>query len=116
MSCVAIGSAEARRKVRHMVFQSKTPPEQLVLRDEVEAELVSRYLDEVGVPHRIVRTDVAVYPGVFELEYGWGYVETPDAYVDAAQQVILDVRTPANPTADDPAPDEGTSAAGVDAE
>ena len=61
------------------------------LKNIVEANKVSRYLEEAGLPYHIVKLEEKELSGFFRKRSAWGYVETPEEYKDDVGKVCEDV-------------------------
>ncbi|MFP4329504.1 MAG: hypothetical protein ACLFP6_02180 [Spirochaetaceae bacterium] len=62
------------------------------IENEAEAARLEGMLEEEEIPHRVVRNFDNVYAGIFIPQYGWGYLEAPEAYHDQIVDLYLDLR------------------------
>jgi len=59
----------------------------LVLRNEVEAQLIDQALTEQGIPHLIRSYHDSAYDGLFQTQKGWGHVEAPPECKDEIRAI-----------------------------
>lgn len=64
----------------------------LELDDEFEAGLISTELEKKDIPHRINSHFDKAYDGVFQFQYGWGYLSAPKEYQDKIIKVYNDLK------------------------
>ncbi len=64
--------------------------ERLLLQNESEASLLHGILEEDGVPHMIRSYHDRAYDGLWQMQEGWGYVETSVRFVGGVR-VLLEV-------------------------
>ena len=64
--------------------------ERLLLQNESEASLLHGILEEDGVPHIIRSYHDRAYDGLWQMQEGWGYVETSVRFVGGVR-VLLEV-------------------------
>ena len=50
----------------------------LVLRNEVEAQMMDQALSDQDIPHLIRSYHDSAYDGLFQAQKGWGHVEAPE--------------------------------------
>jgi hypothetical protein len=62
----------------------------LPLRNEAEASLLHGILEEDGVPHIIRSYNDRAYDGLWQMQEGWGYVETSERFAGGVR-ALLDV-------------------------
>ena len=73
----------------------------LEIDNEVEAQLLSAYLTEQGVPHIIQSYHDTAYGSLFQTQMAaWGYLEAPKEYEAIIRQVHADIAR--SPDPDDP--------------
>ncbi len=66
------------------------------LDNEVEVRLLESILNERDIPHRLRSYHDTAYDGLFQTQKGWGYVSTPESYVDERREILTDMRKEAN--------------------
>jgi hypothetical protein len=64
----------------------------IVLRNGVEANLLDALLDEEGIPHYIRSYSDLAFDGLYQMEQGWGTVETPEEYRDRVRELLAELR------------------------
>lgn len=76
----------------------------LMLQNQVEASLLHGILEQDGVPHYIRSYHDRAYDGLWQLQEGWGYVET-EARFASGVRVLLEVlrKNKSSPDDEDPA-------------
>ena len=52
----------------------------IILRNEIEANVMESILKEGAIPHIIVSYHDSVYDGIWQLQKGWGHIEAPIKY------------------------------------
>ena len=52
----------------------------LIIKNEIEAQLLESILNEHNIPHFIKSYHDLVYDGVFQFQKGWGHLEAPEKY------------------------------------
>ena len=62
------------------------------LNDEVEANMISRYLDKNNIPHFIKKNEELAYNGLWKLQLGWGHILAPEEYKDKILKLIEDIK------------------------
>lgn len=62
------------------------------LNDEIEAELISDYLDKNDIPHFIKRNEELAYDGLWKLQLGWGHILAPEEYKDKILKLIDELK------------------------
>jgi hypothetical protein len=63
----------------------------IVLKNQVEAQLLSSILKEKKIPYLIRSYADIAYNGIFQVQQGWGHVETPDEYLDQVKEIYQDL-------------------------
>jgi hypothetical protein len=58
------------------------PVKILMLRNQMEAQLLDGLLMENNIPHIIRSYHDSVYDGLWQTKTGWGHVEAPEEYAD----------------------------------
>jgi hypothetical protein len=61
------------------------------LRNEIEARLLQAHLESEQIPHVVVSRHDAAYTGIFQVQLGWGHVETPDEYASRVREIYDDM-------------------------
>jgi hypothetical protein len=63
-----------------------------VIDNEVEAELLDRYLDEDEIPHVMVSYSDAAFSGIYQTTHGWGHVEAAAEDREEIEAILKDIR------------------------
>ncbi len=67
----------------------------LEINNEAEAQLLTGYLTERGVPHIIQSYHDSAYGSLFQSQMvAWGYLEAPKEFESIVQQVYADITAP----------------------
>ncbi len=62
--------------------------ERLLLHNESEASLLHGILEEDGVPHMIRSYHDRAYDGLWQMQEGWGYVETAARFASGVRALL----------------------------
>ncbi len=62
------------------------------LKDEIEANIISKYLEDNGIPHFIKKNEDLAYDGLLRIQLGWGHILAPEEYKDRIIKLVKDVR------------------------
>ncbi len=62
--------------------------ERLLLQNEAEASLLHGILEEDGVPHIIRSYHDRAYDGLWQMQEGWGYVETSVRFAGGVRTLL----------------------------
>lgn len=77
------------------------------LRNEIEATLLDAILKEDGIPHFVKSFHDRAYVGIWQVQHGWGYVESPPQYKRGIRALLAVLRREAElPVWDDDEDDE----------
>ena len=77
------------------------------LRNEVEATLLDAILKEDGIPHFVKSFHDRAYVGIWQVQHGWGYVESPPQYKKGIRALLAVLRREAEqPLEDGEPPDD----------
>jgi len=60
----------------------------LPLQNEAEASLLHGILEEDGVPHFIRSYHDRAYDGLWQMQEGWGYVETSERFAGGVRALL----------------------------
>ena len=52
----------------------------VILKNEIEANVMESILKESSIPHILVNYHDSVYDGIWQLQKGWGHIEAPVKY------------------------------------
>ena len=63
----------------------------VVLKNEIEANIIGSVLKEKNIPHIIMSYHDSAYDGIFQLQKGWGYIEAPPEYKDRILKIYRDI-------------------------
>lgn len=63
------------------------PEKIVILKNEVEARLLSSILDEEEIPHVLRSYHDTAYDGIWQAQMGWGHVEAPPEYADRIREI-----------------------------
>ncbi len=70
----------------------KRKQESIDLENGVEANLLEAILAEENIPHYIRTWNDLAYDGIYQLQKGWGIVETPAEYRDKVRELLAELR------------------------
>ncbi|HTP59663.1 MAG TPA: hypothetical protein VMM82_12150 [Spirochaetia bacterium] len=70
----------------------KEENERLLLQNESEASLLHGILEEDGVPHMIRSYHDRAYDGLWQMQEGWGYVETAARFAGGVRALLETLR------------------------
>ncbi len=62
------------------------------LKDEIEADIISRCLEENNIPHFIKKNEDLAYDGLLRIQLGWGHILSPEEYKDKILKLIEDIK------------------------
>ncbi len=62
------------------------------LENEFEAGLISTELDKKNIPYSVRSHYEEAFDGVFQFQYGWGYLAAPAEYEDQIMTIYEDLR------------------------
>ncbi|MFW5800957.1 MAG: hypothetical protein ACOCVC_02905 [Spirochaeta sp.] len=62
------------------------------LNNQVEGHILTNILGDHEIPHRIVSREDAAYAGIFQLQKGWGYVESGEQYRNRIIDLLNELR------------------------
>ncbi|MEW5815852.1 MAG: hypothetical protein AB1798_10725 [Spirochaetota bacterium] len=62
------------------------------MNNEIEAQVMEGILNEREIPHYIRSFNDSAYNGLFQLEKGWGYIETPEEYVEEIKSIYAELK------------------------
>jgi hypothetical protein len=63
----------------------------LVLKNEIEANIIGTILKEKNIPHIIMSYYDSAYDGIFQIQKGWGYIEAPREYRNKILKIYQDI-------------------------
>ena len=63
-----------------------------ILEDEFEAQLLESILIERNIPHLLRSYHDTAFDGLFQTQKGWGYISTPQEYLDEVKEILSDLR------------------------
>lgn len=61
------------------------------LDNPVQAQIIHSMLEENNIPHRIVSREDPAYAGIFQLQYGWGFIESPEPHKNTVRQTLQEL-------------------------
>jgi|GEM_PF-1744578 len=64
-----------------------------VVDNEIEADILTQCLNDMGIPHNIRSFTDSAYSSVFQLTRGWGQVNAPIEYQDAIVDILEEMRS-----------------------
>lgn len=68
----------------------------LEVANDVEAQLLDAYLSDHDIPHVMVSFHDSAYTGIFQAQFGWGYVEAPPEYEEIIKEMYDDIKKSAH--------------------
>ncbi len=63
----------------------------ILLKNEIEANIMESVLKESKIPHIIVSYYDSAYDGIWQLQKGWGHIEAPGKYKDEIIKIYQDI-------------------------
>ena len=63
----------------------------VVLKNEIEANIISPILKDENIPHVIRSYYDSAYDGIFQLQKGWGHIEAPEEYKSRILEIYRDI-------------------------
>jgi hypothetical protein len=63
----------------------------LVLKNEIEANIIGTILKEKNIPHIIMSYYDSAYDGIFQMQKGWGHIEAPREYRSRILKIYQDI-------------------------
>jgi hypothetical protein len=63
----------------------------LVLKNEVEAQMMDLALTELAIPHGIRSYHDSAYDGLFQMQRGWGHIEAPACHADEIKAIYKEL-------------------------
>ncbi len=63
----------------------------VILKNEIEANIISPILKERNIPHVVRSYYDSVYDGLFQLQHGWGHIEAPQEYKNKILEIYRDI-------------------------
>lgn len=68
----------------------------LVFNNEIEAKLLSEILTDKNIPHIVRSFHDSVLDGVFQVNAGWGILESPEEFRDEILKIYQEMSLPGN--------------------
>ncbi|MBN1796993.1 MAG: hypothetical protein JW822_00330 [Spirochaetales bacterium] len=63
----------------------------VILNNQIEAQLLESVLKEKNIPHVIRSYEDFALDGIYQLQQGWGHVETPPQYLKQVREIYHDL-------------------------
>jgi len=63
----------------------------VVLKNEIEANIIATVLKEKNIPHIIMSYHDSAYDGIFQLQKGWGHIEAPQEFKSRILKIYQDI-------------------------
>ncbi len=63
----------------------------VLLNNQIEAQLLGSILKEENIPHVIRSYEDLAYDGIYQIQQGWGHVETPPQYLEQVREIYHDL-------------------------
>ena len=63
----------------------------VVLKNEIEANIISPILKDENIPHVIRSYYDSAYDGIFQLQKGWGHIEAPEEHKSRILEIYRDI-------------------------
>lgn len=64
-----------------------------ILENEFEAQLLDSILTERNIPHCLTSYHDTAYDGLYQTQFGWGYLSAPETYQDEIDEILADLRS-----------------------
>lgn len=71
------------------------------IENAVEAQVLSSFLDQYAIPHRLRSFHDTAYDGLFQLQKGWGDIYAPAEFRQQIVEALADLRSGALDARDD---------------
>ncbi len=68
----------------------------LVFNNEIEAKLLSEILTDKKIPHIVRSFHDSALDGVFQINAGWGILESPEEFRDEILKIFQEMSLPGN--------------------
>ncbi len=59
----------------------------LKLNNQFESDILIEILDDYNIPYAIIKHHSVVYDGIFENQFGWGYLEIEKQYENKVKEL-----------------------------
>ncbi len=66
--------------------------EPILLKDEVEANLMDSILNEEGIPHFLKQYAMPAYDGIKTYKDCWGHIDAPKQYLPGIRTILKEMR------------------------
>ena len=63
----------------------------LTIENQIEAGLLSKLLDERGIPHVLKSYYDSAMDGLYQTQKGWGHIEAPEEYEEEILKIYRDI-------------------------
>ncbi len=63
------------------------------IENAVEAQVISSFLDQYEIPHRLRSFHDTAYDGLFQLQKGWGDIYAPAEFRQQIVEALADLRS-----------------------
>ncbi|HCX05040.1 MAG: hypothetical protein H0S78_11715 [Tissierellales bacterium] len=57
------------------------------LNNQYESDILTEVLDDYKIPYALIKNHSVVYDGIFENQFGWGYLEIENKYKDQVEKI-----------------------------
>jgi hypothetical protein len=57
------------------------------LNNQYESDIITEVLDDYKIPYALIKNHSVVYDGIFENQFGWGYLEIENKYKDQVEKI-----------------------------
>jgi hypothetical protein len=64
----------------------------ITLSNSIEADLLSKMLEEKNIPHVVISYHDTAYDGLFQMQQGWGHIETSEDRYEEVMGIYEDLK------------------------
>lgn len=57
------------------------------LKNQYESDILTEVFDDYKIPYALIKNHSVVYDGIFENQFGWGYLEIENKYKDQVEKI-----------------------------
>jgi hypothetical protein len=57
------------------------------LNNQYESDILTEVLDDYKIPYALIKNHSVVYDGIFENQFGWGYLEIENKYKEQLKKI-----------------------------
>jgi len=57
------------------------------LNNQYESDILTEVLEDYDIPYALIKNHSVVYDGIFENQFGWGYLEIENKYKEQVEKL-----------------------------